>query len=247
MSKIKHSDEELKKIFKNKSKSEQHVQYFVKKYKEVYVDVEDGDGFLEEGEILKDAVLKYTLEFYLDKVLSLTKNGHTPEWADHNADHLESEEVAVGEAYMKLKKQDPIAAKKQIGIYCKSLGKNDPLFTEYYTYLLDEHEPYDAVEYSENYVKAYRKKITEGKSEIFAKAYAETKSTDRYTDFYCTIRAESYEDAINDGKSENYAWIYSDKYGQMIVNHYSSSSEIENDEYYDYLHQKVLDEVCNIK
>ena len=248
MSNSKHSDEELKKIFQREAGTTENSEYFINKYHETYTNVEDDEGFLEEGEILKDAVLKYYIEFYLQKFLELIQNGHCLEWADALAEHIESEEErTIGETYLKLKKKDPDLAKEQLEVYCKSLGKGDPLFIEYYIYLLDEHEPYDAVEYSENYVKAYRKKIAEGKSEIFAQAYAETKSTDSYTDFYCHIRAESYERAINDGKSENYAWIYSDKYGEMIVNHYDSSSEIEKDEYFDILHQKVLDEVCDIK
>lgn len=246
MSDLKHSDEELKKIFLKETGTKKHSEYFIKKYYEIYKDVEDDDGFLEEGEILKDAVLAHTIEFYLNKFELLIQAGHNPEWANQVADHSESDEVAVGEAYLNLKKQDLEKARKQLEIYCRSLGKSDPLFLEYYTYLLDEHEPHDAVEYSENYVRAYRKKIVEGKSEIFAKVYAEFMSYNDRSKNWCHVQAEAYERAINEGKSDNYAFVYSEKYVQMIFNNYGSPPAIEKDEYYEYLHQKVLDEVGDL-
>lgn len=248
MSDLIHSDEDLKKIYLKESGTEEHSEYFIRKYHEIYTDVEDDESFLEDGEILKDAVLKYSIEFYLKKFLELIQNGHCLEWADALAEHIESEEErTIGETYLKLKKNDPELAKEQLEVYCKSLGKDDPLFVEYYIYLLDEHEPYDAVKYSGNYVKAYREKIAEGKSETFSKAYADIMSIEEYSKDWCFVQAEAFERAITEGRSQLYAGVYSEKYVQMIFNNYNSYFKVEKDDYYDYLHQKVLDEVGDIK
>jgi hypothetical protein len=243
----KHTSKELLDIYREKAGTEKHASYFVNKYFEIYKNVKDEPGYLMEGEELSVAVLEDTIGIYLEKFLKLIENGHSPDWSDLLAGNSEMKELALEETYKITKDKDTEEANKQLEVYCTSIGKDAPLFIEYFIQLFEEGEYYDAVKATDNYVKAYRKQISAGKSEVFASTYAESSSTDFYTELYCYAQADAYEKAIEQGKSENYALLYSEKYGEMIANKYSNYSDKDEDILYDLDHQKILEEVSHIE
>lgn len=244
---MKHSDKELLDFYRERSGTEEHASYFVNKYAVIYQDIMNDPDYLEEGEELHTEALNHTNEFYLKKFLELIKNGHSPEWSNLVVINSEMEEGALGETYKSFKKEDAEEAKKQLEIYCTSIGKIDQLFVKYFIQLFDEGEYYDAVKNSDNYLKAYMKQIAAGKSEVFARAYAREASTDEFSDLGCYAYADAFEKVILDGKSEKYALVYSNKFAEMIANKYSNYSEREEDILYDEDHQKILEEVSHLK
>lgn len=247
MKESKPTSKELLGIYKEHAGTEEYASYFVNKYFEIYNDAKDEPGYLMEGEELSVAVMEDTIEIYLEKFLKLIENGHSPDWSDLLAGNSEMEELALGETYKSFKEKDAEESKKQLAIYCVSIGKDDPLFIEYFIQLFDEMEYYDAVENSDNYVKAYRKQISAGKSEVFARAYAESSSTGEDSELYCYAQADSFEKAILEARSEKYALAYSYKYAEMIANTYSNYTDKEEDILFDDEHQKILEEVSHIE
>ncbi len=244
---MKHTDKELLDFYRERSGTEEHASYFVNKYAVIYRDIMNDPDYLEEGEELHVEALNHTNEFYLKKFLGLIKIGHSPDWANLLAGNSEMEEIALGETFKTSKEIDAEEAKKQLKIFCISIGKEDPLFIEYFIQLFNEGEYDNAVENSDNYVRAYKKQIAAGKSEVFARAYAEEASTDEFSDLGCYAYADAFEKAILDGKSEKYALVYSNKYAEMIANKYSNYSEREEDILYDEEHQKILEGVAHLK
>lgn len=247
MKSIKHTNKELLEFYRDSAGTDEHAYYFINKYAEIYQDIKNDPDYLEDGEELHTEALNHTKEFYLKKFLHLIKTGHSPDWANLLAGNSETEEDALGETYKAFKEKNVVEAKKQLEIYCTSINREDPLFIEYFIQLLEEGEYYDAVENSDNYVKAYKKQISAGKSEVFARTYAEAASTGDYTNSYCYAHADAYEKAILQGKSEKYALVYSYKYAEMIANKYPNYSNKEEDILYNEDHQKILEEVSQIK
>ena len=244
---MKHTDKELLDFYIDHSGTEEHASYFLNKYSVIYQDIMNDPDYLEEGEVLHTEALNHTNEFYLKKFLELIKNGHSPDWANLRSSNSEMEEGALGETYNSFKGKDSEEAKKQLEIYCTSVGKDDPIFIQYFIQLFNEGEYYDAVVNSDNYVKAYKKQIAAGKSDVFARTYAESSSTGEYSELFCYAHADAYEKAILEGRSEKYAAVYSYKYAEMIANTYSNYSDKEEDILYEEDHQKILEEVSHLK
>ena len=129
---LKHNEKELIEIYNKKCKITKYASYFVNFYNICFDEIEEDDGFLEEGEIKKEAVLSYSIEFYLNKFAEQLNNGHSIEWANIIARNNDFQEDAIKDAYFILRKIDIIKANNELLIYCKSIGQTNPVFTNYF-------------------------------------------------------------------------------------------------------------------
>ena len=70
------------------------------------------------------------------------------------------------------------------------------------------------------YSSIFKEQLLQGRSEIFAHQYADLKAEGQYVEEYCYWFAHSYDDALQKGKSEKYAYLFADKMGDYYADYY---------------------------
>ena len=113
---------------------------------------------------------------------------------------------------------------RELDIHTNSLS-DDPLFRERYKELFKEPIE-DPLRDAEQYVKVYRNLISKGKSDIYARAYAEAVNFD-YQECFCDIYARAYELAINHGMNSSDAYFF----GEYCTNAYDCGMVLEADDF----------------
>lgn len=160
------------------------------------------------------------IKFYVQEA----EKGHNNVWCESVARDSSSGEHEIWVVCNALAAIDDDKEKEnELSIHAHSLS-NDPIFVKRYIYLIHETEP-EAKELAEDYCKAYHECIKNGKSEIYAHAYADAVNEDFYPDF-CEMYARAYELAVQhgmDSEALSYAdfctdaldqglWLYMDDY-----------------------------------
>lgn len=237
----KHTEAELIVIYEQHYGNTQHASFFLKHYEAVYNDVINEPGFLRTGEVLKDQVVTYTVEFYLEKFISCLKSGHNEIWSHKIAESMSSYDDTIMDAYNAVKEIDANQAKKELIVYSKSIGRTDILFQEYFTFLIEEGDVYSgAVKMAIDYCNSYKKQIDAGRSHLFAHQYADYFAEEKFTEIYCYARADAYEKAILQKKSKKYADVYAEMYGEYVANNYSKIKDIEKDPDFGFYHDEIM-------
>lgn len=146
-----------------------------------------------------------TNEYIVHYVAEIEK-GHCHQWAHSFAIFIleEDEESAMRIALEELNDEDK---QKELEIHASSINL-DPIFVDRFTFLFDLGEP-NVKEKAEDYCRAYHKCIKQGKSEIYAHAFADAVNENYYEEF-CEIYAEAYEVATNHGQDDSEAYYFGD-------------------------------------
>lgn len=217
---MKHTNTELTDIYSNYKGDSLHAEYFIAVYEKSYEEFEKFQDWEDENESVEEHTLKFCLELYLSLFLKYLKIGNGPEWSNEIADSVEEESNAVLYTYHKLKKENPDLAKKELGIYAKSLS-NDECFITYYIFLMEHDFAKNIKERAFDYSKIFKEEIANGKSEIYAHEYADCRvSTEGNSKLFCEAYAFAYDKSIREGETENFSRDFSDKFGDFVVNGY---------------------------
>jgi len=195
--KRKHTETELREIFREKNFNEKFYFRFLECYNDAYKDFYEmnknySDDQFEENESVRNEALSYTF-IYFDSFLNYIKMGHGELWAEKMAiKNYEDEIYAMYyDAYLKIKDENPELAKEEILNYCNYL-KGDEYFKKYFLSLFEENEIHDeAIKVAFNYSIIYKDQINRGVTDPFAHEYAQIKASDCYTDDYCKAFALS--------------------------------------------------------
>lgn len=150
------------------------------------------------------------------------EKGHGDKWASSIADNRceEHEFYIIEEAYNSI--EDKEQREQELDLYVNSLS-GDPIFRERYKSLFHDYELY-AHEKAEEYCEAYHYCINNGKSSIYAHAFANEVNNyfnDRGTDYdehIVDIHAEAVEQAIEQGMDEDRAYLFGECCSDVCAN-----------------------------
>lgn len=151
----------------------------------------------DEDESNADVSIRFSIEFMKYYVPEKEK-GHCDTWADTYARNRccrIEEYISYREAYDAIEEKEH--PEKELDIHVASMS-TDPLFRERYEYkFLCSKIECDPKEAAENYCNDYRRMIALGKSEIYARAYADYH--DECKEEFSVIYAQAFELAKNHG------------------------------------------------
>lgn len=174
-------------------------------YENLQMDCPDDEESTEEDSNAM-ASLKITNE-YISYYVAEIEKGHSLKWSHEYAYYSvleEDEDSAVSIAAACLEEEEK---EKELRIHANAIDK-DPLFVERFLFLFGLGEQ-DVKEKASDYCRAYHRCIEEGKSKIYAHAYADTVNEDYYEEF-CEIYANAYECATNHGMDDGDAYLFGD-------------------------------------
>lgn len=237
-------------IFKEKGLNEKHYPklyaYYKHCFEELYEDEYKNwtkDDYEETGDSAHKGALEVT-NMFVEAFLGEKAKGQGDEWALAVASYVEEGEDVYQIVYDEIKKTSPEMAKQELLIRSRSLG-GDENFIKHYMLLFESGSGYsDSVENAKKYSEIYKDQIVKGKSEFYAHHYADLRvSTMGYTELYCEAYTATFQKALNENKSIDYAELYAEKLGTYIANHCSSFSN--NDEFgdFDFFHEQILEEM----
>ena len=138
---------------------------------------------------------------YIYYYVKEAEKGHCEQWCDTIADKAENDYWAYHDAYDFI--DDEEEKERELSIHANSLSE-DPVFVERYIYLFKELEE-KSYEKAREYSKAFHKCINNGKSQYYAQGYAYAVSEYHYSEPFCHIFAEAYEEAKEQGKNDDEA------------------------------------------
>ncbi len=67
------------------------------------------------------------------------------------------------------------------------------------------------------YAKLYKIELAKGKSTLYAHTFSDIMVGGNYHKIYCKEYSYAYEQAILNGKNEGYAFVYADKYADLLT------------------------------
>ena len=238
-----HTDEELIVIFNQEKIDKKHLSLFLSYYKicfdELFEDYKDwNDEDFEADDSVQSSALfvaKMRIKNYAEQIAK----GHGEEWAQIIVNNSEEGEIAIYLAYKDLMITNSELAKKELLIYCKSLG-GDKYFEKHYIYLFEIVDEIDGrIEKAKEYSKLFKEQIAKGKSEVYAHEYSDLISEGEFHKIYCEEYAYAYDKAINEGKSVRYAREFAEKYGDALVDIKRRYGISEDEEQIDFAIEKV--------
>lgn len=171
-----------------------------RRYDSFMKDCPDDDDNIESSLSLTDDYIKYYVEE--------AEKGHCHKWCDSVAIDSINSLTANNKYYIfhnAVNKMDNDNDKEQeLEMHVNSLSK-DPIFKERYKFLFRELliEP---TEKAREYASIYHEMINEGKSEVYAHAYADVSND--LKPLFCEIYAEAFELAIQHGMDNSDAYNF---------------------------------------
>ena len=238
-----HTESELLAIFEENKFDKKYFSYFEAYYQlcfgELYDDMKDESDEDFGSESLQASALSFSIE-YMNSFTESIRRGHCEEWAAIIAKYIDEKEyVAFDYAYSGIYEKDPQQAKEELLIHCKHLNA-DEHYIRYFLYMFDQKMGYEnPLEKAKKYSEFYGKMIALGKSAVFAHEYADLMAWDTYTEVGCFSYAFAYDNAIQNGKSKDYAQRYGDIFSDYVGNHFGNFSQTENDEDFPYWDEKI--------
>lgn len=163
------------------------------------IECPDDDDNAESSLELTDDYIKYYVEE--------SEKGHCHKWCASVAEKSVTggnEDGIYRDTYDSL---DSVEEKeRELNIHTNSLS-DDPIFRERYKSMFEECLT-NLKENTENYTRVYHSLIAEGKSEVYAHAYAYVSAD--YMPLFCEIYAEAYELGIKHGMDSSSAYCFGD-------------------------------------
>ena len=182
------------------------------------------DTTLREFNTLREAAWHNLLRFSHPNVYAeQRKNGKSHKWSKAFAEAAESYDGRSDKLYMCIQESfdsvDESERNKELTIFFESFS-DDPIFnriSKQYFYKVDCEE---WLKLSKEYTSEFYKCKENGKSDIFADAYADA-STSGFVEKYCNIFAEIKESATNKGQndfdSDYFARFCAENYGNQTL------------------------------
>ena len=102
---------------------------------------------------------------------------------------------------------------------------DDVFFKEIYVYLFKEQDPAPQKS-AEEYIRLYRECISNGKSEIYAKCYAQRIVECGISEEFSELYASKYEECINKGRSEIVAKLIAWEYENLYEEYWPEDDNI---------------------
>ena len=207
-----------------------------KAFREEYpYDENEDDEERAEDEKMEKACIECAND-YIRYYVEEREKGHSHNWANYYALGCVSgfdEYELIHDVLYKL--EDKEEKDKELTIHAKSINK-EPLFVERFKNMVEWGNP-DISEKTEEYCCAYHKCIKEGKSEIYAHAYAEAVNDGSYhSDIYASAYEQGRFHGMNDSDSSLFAKCCTDAYtsGYFLDNieFFSNFKEDWQKEYY---------------
>ena len=188
-----------------------------------YVEDEDEDErAIDEEEI--NAIIECS-DIYIRSYAIEREKGHCHQWADSIAKSNVSDENeywTIHNAYDEI--EDEAEKEKELGIHANALNP-DPFFKEIYVYLFKEQDPAPQKS-AEEYIRLYRECISNGKSEIYAKCYAQRIVECGISEEFSELYASKYEECINKGRSEIVAKLIAWEYENLYEEYWPEDDNI---------------------
>ena len=215
----------IKELFVKTGVEEKYFSYYEselkrrhKAFREEYpYDENEDEEERAEDENMEKACIECAND-YIRYYVEEREKGHSHNWANYYA--LDSvsrfdEYELIHDVYDKI--EDKEEKVRELTIHAKSINK-DPLFVERFKNMFEWGIP-DISEKTKEYCCSYHKCIKEGKSEIYAHAYAEATNSD-YIEECCVIYARAYELAkdhsMSDGEAYGFGEACTNAYGRGL-------------------------------
>lgn len=202
------------------------------------------DGIMEvEQEDCKNYILttskKLAIHFENQRKL-----GYSHAWCLQYAEKMchNEDNKLLGWCFDAANDADPILAENDLLLYCK-LKNADNLFIEKFVKWMKDGEGFanpDAEEQAEEFSKTYKKQKELGKSDVYASQYANLASTFQYHKIYIEEYAFIYDQSISEGKDEQYATVYADKYADNVVDIKRRAGISDDEEMLEYVKLEAL-------
>jgi hypothetical protein len=238
-----HTEVELISIFKQDGIDKKYFPKFIAYYKhcfdELYEDHKNwkDDDFDEEDSVQASAL--WCTNRFIKPYLELIAKGHGEEWSHEMAHTSDEGERAVYFVHTDLEASNPELAKKELLIHTKSLGGDD-YFEKHYIYLFEVlAEPDNRIETAKIYSKIYKEQLANGKTEVYAHHYADLMADGNYDEIYCEEYAFSYDKAISENKSNEYASVFANEYASALVDIKRRYRISDDEEMIDFAIEKV--------
>ena len=220
-------EESLKETFDKLEIDEKYYPIFSARANKALNDV--ADGFAPEKDDT-DYSLERASEF-MKNYIGQIEAGLSETWAEAYANLHLNEDVddSAWETYMIVSKSQTIKqADKDLAIFARFLD-DDPRFVENYINLFFNggtiKETYD-------FLKLYDSLIEKGKSEVYARKYAQH-HIDTPDDDFCHLYASKYEECINKGIESYKAARIAETYEDCYDAHYPQDNDVEGKEFID--------------
>jgi hypothetical protein len=182
------------------------------------------DELIKDGsqpDEIKTESIKFALEDIL-KIATLLQKGHSKAWAELYVNSREEHQLAFNYAYCEMKKINPAQVIEELKVHCRSISC-DEYHQKHFIYLMEHGEGAAKPcpdEQAAIYSKVFKEQLQQERSEIFAHQYADLKAGGQYVEEYCFRFAQAYDDAIQKGKPEDYAFVFADKMGDYYADYY---------------------------
>ncbi|WP_433835660.1 hypothetical protein [Flavobacterium anhuiense] len=238
-----HTTTELTAIFEESGMPEKYFDQFLMYYETCFKDfLKENEQYRDEdfaeGESVQSDALIVT-KIHIELVMKEISKGHGDEWAFAIANCTEEDERAHIFVYNELKNINPELAKKELLILCKSYSGDD-FFEKYFISKFEKGCDYfNYAKRARKYSEIYKKKLTEGKSKIYAHQYADLIANEEFSKIYCEEYAYAYDKAISEAKSEEYAVVFADQYGSALVDIKSRYGISDDEEMINFEIEKV--------
>ena len=168
-------------------------------YDSLMKDCPDDDDNLEGSLSLTDDYIKYYVEE--------AEKGHCHKWCESVAKEgvtYGNDEFIYRTAYDSLESDEEKS--RELDIRTNSLS-DDPIFRDRYKSMFEESIP-NLIESTEEYTRTYHSLINEGKSDVYAHAYADVSND--LKPLFCEIYAEAFELATQHGMDSSEAYRFGD-------------------------------------
>lgn len=177
-----------------------------RRFQSIQDDFPDDEDTTED---YKNALISLALaDDYIKFYVQEAEKGHNITWCESVARDSVSGEYDIWIVRNALEKiEDDKEKENELSIHAHSLN-SDPIFVKRYVYLIHEFVP-EAKEKAEEYCKEYHECIKNGKTEIYAHAYADAVNEDFYR-YFCEMYARVYELAVQHGMDDLDAHFYGD-------------------------------------
>ncbi|MFD0976563.1 hypothetical protein [Salinimicrobium gaetbulicola] len=158
---------------------------------------------------------------FINHYIKCREEGFGKTWSMTRADLkiMMDDNGVLFKCYEKVAATNKDQALKDLQVFCKT-QKGDEIYTEFLIdrVINDDYARRPIENLAANYSKIYKQQIDGGKSEIYARKYADLMYGDEYQEIYCEDYAFAYEESLIKGKSEEYAELYGEKYASELIN-----------------------------
>jgi len=185
----------------------------------------------------------FITDIYLPIYIEKLNKGHSSFWSHKAACTSEDfEGYYLSDLYAEIKNINALWAINEIILHCKNNNYTDPIFINYFIYLMENKEGLDisnTFKKSEAYKNSYLESILKGRSTLYASNYASKKAQLDSSDSYCDAYAYAFENAYSVGKSVEYCDIYAEKFGDLVADKIQDLELTLNGEFY-YFHLSII-------